>query len=185
MENIPTRTPSELRSALEESWAELFSAIRVAENKWDDRLLIPEDDDSAAWSPRHAAWHAVAGELFRTAYLNHVVSRELGLNGGMMQFAASPAGAEAGLDALGDRARATRTTEEMLAAGTEAREASVRFIDRLTSEDLNAPATLGDFMQGYLKLHGQVASNDVRGSLVHGAVHLRDHARQIAAGSDQ
>lgn len=180
MELIATATTGDLLPSLRRSWDELHAAVDVARARWLDRTLEAEGPDEKAWSPRQAAWHAVAGEFIRLAYLRHIVAGQPASPVDMMAFAATPAAGDAGLSALPERARKVRTVDEMLGVCSELRDSTVTFLEGLIDADLLVQARLSGFMHSYLRGHDQTGSDDVRGSLLHGAVHLRDHARQIA-----
>jgi hypothetical protein len=181
MRRVATSTINDLREALEQAWNELSAAIDAASAVWDDRVLESEDESADAWSPRLAAWHAIAGERIRARYIDHLVTQHPGPpdDGDMMAFAASAAASDASLDGLRVEFRATRTPADMRAALTTAREGLRGLLLRLTDEDLDVPATISDFVREYISARAQPPTPDVRGSLLHGVVHLRDHARQM------
>ena len=181
MEFIATATTDDLLSAVRSSWDELHVSVGAARAEWLDRTLEAEDPTEKAWSPRQAAWHAVAGEFIRLAYLRYILAEKPNAPADMMAFAASPAAGDAGLSALRTRSPEIRTVDDMLAVCTQLRDSTATFVRGLSESDLVTEATLSDFMHGYLGGHGQTANNDVRGSLLHGVVHLQDHAHQIAA----
>ena len=178
MEAIQTGTVSELAEALLSGWQELATAIDVSATGWEDRTLEPEDD-SDAWSPRLAAWHAITGERLRVAYLEHIVSDAAGDDPpDMMAFMAAGG---PGFDPEATRAQfsVTKTPDEMRVVLAAARDDTTALVSRLQDEQLGQAAKLTGFMHEYLTSHGQSPGDDVRGVLLHGAVHLRDHARQI------
>lgn len=182
MEQLPTDSIQHLTQGFDDAWSQLESAIQSARTRWSDRTLESEDSDADAdaWSPRLAAWHALSGERIRFAYVQHLVSDQPSDPVEMMKFAAAATAPPVTLSALSDQFRSTVTPEQMLAVMSDARQASRRLLQSLAPSDLDLPATLSDFMHHYLTDHGQRPTNNVRGSLLHGIVHLRDHAAQIS-----
>ena len=179
MEHIPTGTAGELATALRASWEELAAAIDASVDSWEDRTLEPEDGEADAWSPRLAAWHAITGERIRTVYLVHILKETPSEPLDMMAFATTGV---SGIDpsTLRDQFRVTKTPDEMRSIFARARDASVALASQLRDGQLAQAAKLTAFMHEYLNSHAQSPGDDVRGVLLHGAVHLRDHARQIA-----
>lgn len=183
MDQIQASTVSDLREGLGRAWDELATAIDSAGAIWDQRVLESEDAVADAWSPRLAAWHAIAGERIRAAYIQHLVIQHPAHPGDMMAFAASPDASHASVDALRAEFRETRTPAEMHKALTTAREAIIHALLRLTDADLEVLAEISDFARDYVRERAQTPTSDVRGSLLHGIVHLSDHARQILSAA--
>jgi len=179
MEHIDTAAAHGLADALRASWDELTAAIDASAGGWGDRTLESEDDEADAWSPRLAAWHVITGERMRTVYLRHIVDDAPSDPLDML------AGAGAGIpefddSTLRDQYRATKTPDEMRPILTRARDDSAALVSGLHDDQLALAAKRSAFMHEYLAGHGQSSGNDVRGVLLHGAVHLRDHARQLS-----
>ena len=180
MEQISTKTSREFMSLLQEAWSDLAAAINASAQSWEKRTLESEDPDADAWSPRLAAWHVITGERIRTAYLQHLIAERPTKPVHMMAYAASTADLGLGNETLRAEFLETKSLSEMLVRLSDAQEQSVTLLAALSDEDLSISASLTSFMHEYLRGHGQEPSDDVRGVLLHGAVHLRDHARHLA-----
>jgi hypothetical protein len=171
----------EIRRATAEAWDALASAVEGAAGAWDERILEPEGEGDA-WSPRLAVWHAISGERIRTAYVRHLLAERPAAPDDMMAFAASDA--SGGLtDVLRSEYRQAAGPEAVAAVLAEARRSAEELLARLSADDLAVAARLSDGMESYLSERGHAPEGSVHGVLVHGIVHMGDHARQIAAGT--
>lgn len=178
---IRISTLEDLKPAMEKAWEALSSAIATAAPVWDERILEPEGEGDA-WSPRLAAWHAISGERIRSAYLRHLLAERPAAPDDMMAFAGSDA--SGGLtNVLRAEYRQAATPDDVARVLADARRAAEELVAGLSADDLGASARLNPVMESYVRERGHTPENSVRGVLVHGVVHMGDHARQIAAGT--
>jgi len=181
MEVIAISGVEAIRTELDRSWDELSGAISASASWWDERRLEPEDGGGEPWSPRLAIWHALAGERIRSAYIADLIEAQPPQPLDMMAFAGRD---DVGLLVdLRVQFRATVTSDQMMIVFGQIRAEAQRLLVDLDEDALDGSATLTDFMHEYLRAHEQSPSDSVRGVLLHGAVHLRDHARQVMAAS--
>jgi hypothetical protein len=181
MSTVQASSVEEIRRATADAWDALASAVEGAAGAWDERILEPEGEGDA-WSPRLAAWHAISGERIRAAYLRHLLAERPAEPDDMMMFAASPASGGL-IGALRDEYRHAASPDDVARVLTEARRGAEQLVDDLSASDLTVTARLNAVMESYLREHGEAPEGSVRGVLVHGVVHMGDHARQIAAGT--
>ncbi len=180
MERINTDSVESLSQGLSIAWLELADALNRAAPHWNERRLESEDPNADAWSPRLAAWHAISGERVRVSYLRHLLATRPTSPPEMMQFARSNPIAEPTLAGLQREFRDVQTPEAMMQILETARTASKSLLAELGEADLEAPAPISGFMLKYLREREQSPASNIRGVLLHGIVHLLDHARQIA-----
>lgn len=179
MEVIAISGVESVRTELNRSWDELSGAISASASWWDERRLEPEDGGGEPWSPRLAIWHAIGAERIRSAYIAHLIEARPTQPSDMMAFAGRD---DIGLlDDLRAQFRATVTSDQMMIVFGQIRAETQRLLEDLDDGALDVTAALTDFGHEYLRAHGQSPSDSVRGVLLHGAVHLRDHARQVKA----
>lgn len=183
MEPISSSTVADVRAAYDLAWGELARAIDAAAGAWNERVLAPEDGGAEPWSARLAAWHAIAGERIRLAYLDHLLAKRPESPGDMMAFAASgDAPDDASMDRLRAEFRTIETPAQMQDVLQQTRQRASDWLAGLSGDDLQTKAVLVEFVQSYMRERGQAPSDDVRGVLVHGLTHLLDHAHQITEG---
>jgi hypothetical protein len=179
MDPVRSESVSDLQVAFAEARSAFEDALRLADGRWEEPLLEPEDGADEAWAPHMAVAHALLGERWRFRYLDMVLSTSADAPPPTFDdFAASPAGQEE-LDERRERYEALDGVEPALEAA--AREWAVidRWFERRSDEDLGRAAGLSEWQLGYIEQFGQRASNDVRGCLVLAVVHLADHAEQL------
>jgi hypothetical protein len=176
---VAGNTLAELHEAFIDARTEFEAALRLAEGRWEDQILEPEDGVSDAWPPHMAAAHAILGERWRIRYIDMVLDTPTGSPPpDFEEFAAS----EAGQQELAERRERYEAmdglTSALDAAAREWTTIDARFV-AFSAADLAHPAGLTTDQLDYLKQFGQTPSNDVRGCLLLAVVHLRDHAQQL------
>ena len=160
-------TLAELTSAIAESHDQMRAALEGAEGYWDARVLPPEADEvnprasGDPWTPQEAANHAIGA---------------LGFFAGM---AAAGAGTE--LDPppppdVSSNATALASLESGMATCNAA-------LAGVTDELLANETGLGDTQISYAATRGQAIEKDVAGAFWMAALHIADHAQQIAGGA--
>jgi hypothetical protein len=176
---VAGNTLAELHEAFIDARTEFEAALRLAEGRWEDQILEPEDGVSDAWPPHMAAAHAILGERWRIRYIEMVLDTPAGSpTPGHEEFAAS----EAGQQELAER-RQRYAAMDGVASALDAAAQEWAAIDerfgRFSEADLAHPADLTVEQLDYLTSFGETPSNDVGGCLRLATVHLRDHAQQL------
>ncbi len=181
MDRIDDSSIATLHAAFVAAREEFEAAVQLAEGRWEDKILEPEDGDDEPWPPHMAAGHALIGERWRFRHISSLLAQPTGaepLSG--EAFAATPAGQEE-IATRSEQYNALTGPTETIAAAAREWERIDAVYAQLDAEDLTHAAGMNDGQLGYLASMGHEPSNDVRGALLLAVVHLRDHAQQLRA----
>jgi len=72
MDLIDASSVASLLAAFKAARAEFEAAVQVANPRWEQQLLEPEDGGDEAWPAHMAAAHALIDERWRFRYLAHL-----------------------------------------------------------------------------------------------------------------
>ena len=160
---------SDVRTAIDDGRKQLDQALAACGERWGAAVLAPEAEEvnpratGDAWTPRQAAEHAIGG------------------NGMFVRMVA--AGLERDAPALEPLSR--ESADDARAALRTAIERSDGLLDAVAADDLARPTGLADRQIDYARSRGREITKSVEGALWMMALHMADHAQQIAGAGER
>ena len=185
MDLIDASSVASLHAAFKAARAEFEAAVQVADPRWEEQLLEPEDGGDEAWPAHMAAAHALIGERWRFRYLAHLIDTpEDGPLLTQQAFANLPS-EHAELSERPARYESLSDATTTLTAATEEWAIIDSVFARFKETDLDREADINPGQLSYLASQGQPSERDVRSFLRLAAVHPRDHAQQLRSVLDR
>ncbi|MBT5773843.1 MAG: hypothetical protein HOH95_05650 [Dehalococcoidia bacterium] len=179
MDPIDASSVASLHAAFKASRAEFEAAVQVADPRWEEQLLEPEDGGDEPWPPHMAAAHALLGERWRFRYLAALIATPK--DGPLLTqqtFAVLPS-EQLELSERPARYESLSDATSTLTAAIEEWATIDAVFARFTESDLDREADISPGQLGYLASQSQPSERDVRSFLRLAAVHPRDHAQQL------
>ena len=184
MDLIDSRSVESLHTAVKAARVAFEAAVRVADSRWEEQLLEPEDGGDEAWPPHMAAAHALLGERWRFRYLAHLIETPEDQPLLTQQAFADLPGERTELDDRRSRYEALSNAAQTLTVAAEEWATIDSVFARFEEADLDREADISPGQLRYLASHGQPSERDVRSFLRLAAVHPRDHAQQLTSVVD-
>ena len=160
---------SDVRTAIDDGRKQLDQALATCGEHWEEAVLAPEAPEvnpratGDAWTPRQAAEHVIGGNAWFARMVATGLERD------------APALEPLSLESADDARAALRA----------AIEGSDGLLDAVTGDDLANPTGLGDGQVDYARSRGREITKSVEGALWMMALHMADHAQQIAGAGER
>ena len=187
MNAIDDSSVASLRAAIDERQDLFVQAIEAACPRWNEEILPPEVPERSrpmqtTWTPRQACWHVLSTRWWmQSVALEHVRRAQehepalLRDTFGDNWWPNHTVELDELRNALAEPAEGVALAHERLAAFSDA-------LESVTDVDLEAPWEPSRSTASYLaSFGGEETPNTVRGLLTLTALHLADHAEQIAS----